>query len=524
MEDNYDSLELDNFVIKDKEFYASRRKKAFIIAGLVLLALIVIAGIVIVILVIIKALREKGGVITCFFSTSEEDEIIPIINIDDDIGYKLIIDDESCDKSTRHKFAQPGLHNVTFHFKKKLNSLDNFFKNMRNLKEADFSKLEAENIESMANLFENCVNLTKVTFDNKTPKLKNLNNMFYNCINLTNLNLSNFYFESLVSSERMFDSCTALKEIIFNNETRTNNLKDMSYMFSHCKSLEYIDTEIFNVDKVTDLNFTFHFCESLREIDLSHFETNNLESMKGTFANCYELEKIDISYFNTTKVKTISYIFSNCVKLTSVLVLNIDTRQLIDARYAFNNCTSLSQLDLSLQDFSSVKYLDGMFLDCLSLEDLALPNKLVSLESTNFMFEKCEKLTSIDLGFLENASPWKNAVRMFYDCSSLNKIEIPPVNTNSPMNMNQMFGRCSDLSNITLNGLNGDISDMYQMFAFCNNLNYLDVYNLNTKNADNKNDIFEGLNDEKININYDPEITNSIIESKAITREFVDFG
>ena len=78
--------------------------------------------------------------------------------------------------------------------------------------------------------------------------------------------------------------------------------------------------------------------------------------------------------------------------------------------------------------------------------------------------------------------------------------------------------------NITLNGLNGDISDMYQMFACCNNLNYLDVYNLNTKNADNKNDIFEGLNDEKININYDPEITNSIIESKAITREFVDFG
>ena len=39
----------------------------------------------------------------------------------------------------------------------------------------------------------------------------------------------------------------------------------MSYIFSHCKSLESIDLSSFNTNNVIDMNFMFCGCESLKK-------------------------------------------------------------------------------------------------------------------------------------------------------------------------------------------------------------------------------------------------------------------
>ena len=84
----------------------------------------------------------------------------------------------------------------------------------------------------------------------------------------------------------MFDRCSKLGEIIFNNNTVTNNLKEMSYMFRECNKLQYINTKIFKVDKLTNLNDVFENCNSLKEIDLSHFKTENIKELSATFSGC----------------------------------------------------------------------------------------------------------------------------------------------------------------------------------------------------------------------------------------------
>ena len=72
----------------------------------------------------------------------------------------------------------------------------------------------------------------------------------------------------------MFEVCFKLKKLIFNNNTRTNNLEEMSCMFSECESLENINTEIFKVNKVKNLNYVFSGFKSLKEKNISHFGIN----------------------------------------------------------------------------------------------------------------------------------------------------------------------------------------------------------------------------------------------------------
>jgi surface protein len=121
----------------------------------------------------------------------------------------------------------------------------------------------------MSNLFRQCNNLTKVTFgsDFDTSKVTKMDYMFFDCEELIELDLSSFNLERVTNTYLMFGLCFKLKRIKMNNNTRTNNLEDMSYMFSNCKSLEYINTEIFKVNKITSLNYTFANCYSLKELD-----------------------------------------------------------------------------------------------------------------------------------------------------------------------------------------------------------------------------------------------------------------
>ena len=52
----------------------------------------------------------------------------------------------------------------------------------------------------------------------------------------------------------MFGHCLKLKEIKGINNFNTSKVKNMKYMFSECKELEYIDLSNFNTSNVE----TFH--------------------------------------------------------------------------------------------------------------------------------------------------------------------------------------------------------------------------------------------------------------------------
>ena len=141
MEDREDTLyaqDLENLVIKDKEYHYKRRKK-FLLIFIPIILCILIATVLAIILTM-----KWGGKIICKYPTTNDNENILLININNDIEYSLIIDDNNYDKNNYHTFEKAGIHNVIFHFKNKLNSLEGFFKEVNNLIEVDFTNLETK--------------------------------------------------------------------------------------------------------------------------------------------------------------------------------------------------------------------------------------------------------------------------------------------------------------------------------------------------------------------------------------------
>jgi len=328
------------------------------------------------------------------------------------------------------------------------------------------------------------------------------------------IKLSNFNLENLNNSEYMFGECYNLKEIIFNNNTRTNNLKKMDSMFQYCRSLEYIDTNIFIIDNVLSFNYIFDGCYSLKEINLSHFETKNIKTLKGTFRYCESLEKIDISNFDTSNVFSISEIFNGCINLKIINISSFNTTNFVNVEMAFYNCQSLTGLDLSNFDFGKVEKASKMFYNCQKLKYINLPDKMKSLEEADYMFQNCYNLSSLNLEFLHETFQWRIATGLFKDCISLTELNFPgsfPIFHSTK----EMFSGCINLKSINLGGISnrGDISDVSMMFYNCKSLEYLNINHLNTKSADYSDNMFKGIG-ENITIIYNPEITRSNINEQ----------
>ena len=508
MDEDLENHQLENLVIKDKEYNCKRKKIILLIALLVLLAIIII------IIIILLALRPKGGKIICKYRTTEDNENIRIINTNNDIGFTLYVNDSSYSQNNFHTFKTAGKHNVTFHFKKKLESLEGFFENLDNLIEIDFSELETENVKSMAKVLQYCRNLTNVNSDNKTPNLENISCMFnqsyylldvslnfntskvtnmdwmfYYNDELTSLDLSNFDLENLVNSDFMFGYCTKLEKIIFKKGTITKNLKSMNNMFVHCESLKNINTEIFRMNKVSSIFEVFQECHSLESIDMSQFVTSNVYSIVEIFSDCINLKSLNISNMNTSGITT--------------------------ADRAFNNCQSLTSLDLSFLDFKNLSSLEYMFANCINLKYLTLPNQMNSLHYLSGMFKNCYNLISMNLRVLSNFIEGNHFYEMFENCTSLKEVKIENEENAIIHNATKMFSDCISLTSIDLENLKYEIEyDIAMMFYNCKSLEYLNMYNLNTKNMkNNSTDVFEGVS-KKSKIIYNSDITKPFIEEQ----------
>ena len=316
MDENNENNDLENLIIKDKNYYRKRRKKIFLISIPIILVIAFVILLIFVIISIPEKPKKIYNEIICTYTTWKQNENITLININNDIDFNLIINNINYGKNNSFIFEEIGYHKVTFEFKNKLNSLDGIFKENENLYRADFSKLQLDKIVSMANLFKSCIKLKNVYFDNETPNLEDLSNMFYNCERLDiatlnfntskvikmdfmfygcsylfNLYLSNFRLENVSNAASMFQGCTYMRKIYFNENTSLENLEDMNSMFYGCKSLKYIDTKIFKVNKITNLSYAFAGCSDLIELDLTNFIVKNVKELSGTFWGCYNIKK-----------------------------------------------------------------------------------------------------------------------------------------------------------------------------------------------------------------------------------------
>lgn len=184
----------------------------------------------------------------------------------------------------------------------------------------------------------------------------------------------------------------------------TSNYTSMESMFNGYKNLKSIDVSGLDTRNATNMSNTFTACSSLEYLDLRSWDTSKVESFWNMFLNCSSLKSIDVSSFNTSKV-------SNYFSFYTM----------------FSGCSSLETIDLSNFDFSnSGDYsISGMFQNCSSLKSVKFPS---------------------DVHFNKNVT----TKQVFYQCNSLETLDLSSWNTTNVTSMNEMFSNCKSLKNLTL--------------------------------------------------------------------------
>lgn len=396
----------------------------------------------------------------------------------------------------------------------------------------DESFANCTTLTSTSNWFYNCNKLTTINnIQNlKTDNVEDMQMMFWRCSSLTNIDLSNFNTENVTNMRSMFEGCTMLESIDVSG-FNTGKVTDMHAMFYQCSSLKYIFASSFNTENVTNMQSMFGECTNMVLLDLSSFKTDKVTNMIGMFYESPDLTTIYVGSGWSTAGITDEYysqnMFLNCKGLEGGKGTHYKEDH-IDATYARIDEGENSDSPGYLTDTNSrvpyavlsddktmlIFYYDhnkesrgGMDVgpfnwydkrewnDYSSKITSVVFNKsfanCTSLTSTSYWFEGCDKLTTIT--GIENLKTdnVKSMISMFYDCSSLNSLDVRNFKTDNVTNMNQMFRGCSSLTNLDVSRFNtANVVDMSFMFGTCSKLTSLDVTNFKTDNVTDMHGMF----------------------------------
>ena len=217
-----------------------------------------------------------------------------------------------------------------------------------------------------------------------------------------------------------FRGLTKLETIKDLKYLNTEQVTNMSYMFSDCSTLSSLDLSNFNTAIVTNMSYMFSDCSTLSSLDLSNFNTAIVTNMSYMFSDCSTLSSLDLSNFNTAIVTNMSYMFSDCSTLSSLDLSNFNTAIVTNMSYMFFNCANLSSLDLSNFNTAIVSDMSLMFGSCSTLSSLDLSNFYTKeVRDMSYMFSRCSALTTIYASDKFVTSKVQSGISMFSACKNL---------------------------------------------------------------------------------------------------------
>ena len=217
-----------------------------------------------------------------------------------------------------------------------------------------------------------------------------------------------------------FRGLTKLETIKDLKYLNTEQVTNMSYMFSDCSALTSLDLSNFNTAKVRDMSYMFYRCSALSSLDLSNFNTAIVTNMSYMFSDCSTLSSLDLSNFNTAIVTNMSYMFNGCSALSSLDLSNFNTAIVTNMSYMFFNCATLSSLDLSNFNTAIVSDMSLMFGSCSTLSSLDLSNFYTKeVRDMSYMFSRCSALTTIYASDKFVTSKVQSGISMFSACKNL---------------------------------------------------------------------------------------------------------
>ncbi|MBQ8191912.1 MAG: BspA family leucine-rich repeat surface protein [Bacteroidaceae bacterium] len=199
-------------------------------------------------------------------------------------------------------------------------------------------------------------------------------------------------------------------------------------LFIGMSSMVKVDTENFDVSRVTDMYKMFRDCTSLTTIDVSNWDTSKVTRMGHMFRACLALEWIDVSNWDTGKVEVFNSMFSDSssntgrMKINNLDFSNWDMSSATNISYMFYGCGQMTDLDLSGWDVSKVTTMNHTFCDCFNMKNYNFTGwNTASLEMLNGAFNGNDKLVTIDLSDFDTQNVYDFG-QLFDGCYSLENI------------------------------------------------------------------------------------------------------
>ncbi len=386
--------------------------------------------------------------------------------------------DASNAKNTNHMFNAMSASSIDI---SKLNfsnveNMSGMFYGCGSLKILDVTSIDTSNVTDMSSMFYGCESLNMLDITSiDTSNVTDMSSMFEACKSLSSLDLTSFNTQNVTNMSGMFKYCISLASITGLSNFDTSSVTDMSYMFNFCMCLShhYLTISSFDTSNVTNMCYMFSYCRSLYSIDISSFDTSNVTNMSHLFADCSSLSSIDCSSFDTSNVTDMYGMFMECSKFSSTdFIKHFDTSKVTDLGGFFSEWKNLSSIDLSIFDTSSLTDISGMFAGCTSLKSIdftVFDTSKVTSMSGLFLGCSAELINSIDFSTLNTS----NVTNMSFMFSSIDEseLEIHNLDTSNVTNMKGLFYDCSSLKKIDLSSFDtSEVTDMGQMFSNCTSL------------------------------------------------------
>ena len=410
------------------------------------------------------------------------------------------------------------------------------FNGCSSLTSINVSGWNTSNVISIEEMFSSCTSLSSATgfntwnLSNCTSITRNgYSGMFQSCTSLQSLDLSGWDLRKVTYIGNgpytgLFYNCTALKNLNVSNWLlNTTSSVILTSTFYNCTSLSAITgLDTWNTSKVTSTQNMFYF-NKLISLDLSNWNMSANTNMSLMFNGCSSLKSINLTGWSNklTNITSTQQMFQSCTVLSSITgTQNWDLSKVTSISNMFNYCNNLTSLDLSGWNLSACTSIgssqyDGVFAST-GLKDINVSNWILNTTtnyslinifgtnsqlsaitglntwntskatSTQYMFQNCNKLISLDLNNW-NMSANTNMSLMFLSCSTLKSVNTTGwvLNTNTTYSMTSMFSVCTSLTGITgiENWNNNKSNSMLSMFNACNNL----TGSLNLSNWDTRN-------------------------------------
>ena len=302
--------------------------------------------------------------------------------------------------------------------------------------------------------------------------------------------------------------------IIAKIEIKENDLNQKIRILNHNSQIIEVEDlkkicEIYINDTKIDFSLEYQF----NHIGIYTIKYNFIKKLYNTsnlFFDCTSIISIDLSNFDSSELKSMEWMFANCKSLNTINFKNFDTNNVTDMSLLFFGCQNLKHLDLSNFITRNVTNMSFMFGRCINLRSLNfLPSfSTMSVNNFNGMFYNCSSLIKLDLSNFNTANA-KSMSGMFDLCTSLISLDISNFRTNDIEDLCKMFANCSlpslDLSNFVLNKK----VDISNIFNNCEKMNLLKIpqFKIIEYNEDKLKDMFLGMNKNCIIENKDKIIT-----------------